>query len=312
MHPRHNTPSGGRSCTKRSVTGFTVVELIAAVAVISMLVVLILPALAKAQTKMRSNRCLSNLQDLGTAVNLYLQDSNDKLPYAALRYSTGKEEHHLAWDDLMGPYLGIDLTVEQRNRDGASDGGSFKLLTCPQDTLPLRFNDNMPREEYRRSYAMPEHNLGLNTVAGREATAADWPPCPVNRTGIGIRLDGRPGYASGRWNHDDEPGSMKAPKWQAAFQAAMIMDAPNTLFLTEQFDGANHVGAWSGATISDISAHIGDKAVQAPQDRFNYLMVDGHVESLVPQDSYNRKRPGATTATPATAPAGIWTVWQDD
>jgi len=311
MHPRHNTPSGGRSRIKRSSAGFTLIELIAAVAVISLLVVLVLPALAKAQTKMRSNRCVSNLQDMGTAMSLYLQDGHDKLPYAALRYSTGQEEHHLAWDDLVGPYLGIDQTLEQRNRDGASAGGSFKLLSCPEDTLPVASTDGLPRNEYRRSYAMPEHNLGLNTVAGREATAADWPPCPVNRTGIGLRLDGRPGYATGRWNHDDEPGGMKAPKWQAAFYTPMIMDAPNTLFMTEQFDGINHVGAWAGATISDISAHIGDKAVQAPQERFNYLMVDGHVESLVPQDSYKRKRPGSG-ATSATTPAGIWTVWQDD
>jgi len=283
--------------------------MIAAVAVISLLVVIMLPALAKAQTKMRSNRCLNNLQDAGTAMSLYLQDSNDKVPYAALRYSMGKEERHLAWDDLMGPYLGIDITLEQRNRDGVSTGGSFKLLTCPEDTLPLKFDRDMPREEYRRSYAMPEHNMGLNVVAGHEATAADWPPCPVNRTGIGMRLDGRPGFTTARWNNDDEPGSMKAPKWQAAFHSTMIMDAGNTLFLTEQFDGRNHVGAWAGATISDISAHIGDKAMQAAQERFNYLMVDGHVESLVPKDSYLRKHSSKTTSA---QPAGIWTVWQYD
>jgi len=309
MHPRRAHSSGGRSRTKRSVTGFTLIELLAAVAVISLLVVIMLPALAKAQTKMRSNRCLSNLQDVGTAMSLYLQDCNDKVPYAALRYATGNEERHLAWDDLMGPYLGIDLTPEERNRDGATKGGSFKLLSCPEDSLPLSFANNMPRDEYRRSYAMPEHNMGVMTLAGQEPTAADWPPCPVNRTGLGLRLDGRPNSLSARWNRDDEPGSMQAPKWQAAFYTPMIMDAPNTLFMTEHFDGANHVGAWEGAALSDISTHIVDKAKQAPQERFNYLMIDGHVESLVPQDSYIRKH---SSKSAPTRPAGIWTVWQYD
>lgn len=278
------------------------------VAVISLLIFLILPALAKAQTKMRSNRCLSNLQDIGTAMSLYLLDCNDKYPYAALRYCTGADEHHLAWDDLMGPYMGIDLATDQRDRDGVSSGGSFKMLTCPEDVLPVKITGDLPRKEFRRSYSMPEHNMGVNTVAGREATAADWPPCPVNRTGMGLKLDGRPGFVSTKWNQDDEPGSKQAPRWQAAFQTSMIMDQANTLFMTEQFDGFNHVGAWNGATIGDISAHFAVDPAQPTQARINYLMVDGHVESMEPKNSYVRKHQGAS----GSAPAGIWTVWQDD
>ncbi|MGV3755178.1 MAG: type II secretion system protein [Verrucomicrobiota bacterium] len=311
MHPRNAHPSGSRRSIQRSVAGFTLIELVAAVAVISLLMVLILPALAKAQTKMRSNRCVSNLQDIGTALNMYLQDSNDKLPYAALRYTIKNTEHHLAWDDLMGPYLGIDMTVEQRSQDGASGTGSFKLLLCPQDILPVKSTDDLHRKESRRSYALPEHNLGLLKLADRPATAADWPPCPVNQTGIGIRLDGRPSALSPRWNSDDEPGGPKAPRWQPAYVNTMIMDTPNTLFMTERFDSINRVGSWNGAAISDISTHIGEVGTQPVQAQFNYLMTDGHVENLAPQDSYASRRRTLNPSTKA-APAGIWTVWQDD
>ncbi len=311
MHPRNTHPSGRRRSTERQNTGFTLIELIAAVTVISLLVVLILPALAKAQTRLRSNRCVSNLQDIGTALNMYLQDSNDKIPYAALRYTSGNTEHHLAWDDLMGPYLGIDMTAEQRDQDGASGRRSFKLLLCPQDILPVKSIDDLQRKESRRSYALPEHNLGLLKLADRAATAADWPPCPVNLTGIGIRLDGRPSALSPRWNMDDEPGGPQAPKWQLAYLSTMIMDAANTLFMTERFDSINRVGSWNGATISDISAHIGEAGAQPAQAQFNYLMMDGHVENLAPQDSYSNGRQTGNTSLKA-APAGIWTVWQDD
>lgn len=306
MHPRNALASGSRRRIQRYGAGFTLIELFAAVAVISLLLFLILPALAKAQTKIRSNRCVSNLQDVGTAMGLYLQDSNDKLPYAALRYTTGLEEHHLAWDDLMGPYLGIDMSNKQRDQDGASGKGSFKLLLCPQDTLPVATRDGAGKE-YRRSYAMPEHNLGLNTLSGRAATAADWPPCPVNQTGIGVSLDGRPGFVSKRWNSDDEPGSKLPPRWQAAFQTPMILDPDHTLFTTERFDGENRVGSWSGATISDATRHVGKGFTGEPQDRFNYLMVDGHVESLAPAPTAS-----AAVQPVASAPVGIWTVWQDD
>jgi len=307
MHPRNTHPSGGRRSTERQTAGFTLIELFVAVAVISLLMVLILPALAKAQTKMRSNRCLSNLQDIGTAASLYLQDSNDKFPYAALRFNLGLEEHHLSWDDLMGPYLGTDITASQRNHDGVYNSGSFKLLTCPQDTIPVKLTDGMPRKEFRRSYAMPEHNLGYLTVAGRAATAADWPPCPVNQTGLGLRLEGRPGYDSLRWNPDDEPGQKQAPRWQAAFQTSMIMSGAKTIFMTEHFNGANRVGAWNGATIASIAEHTAPDSLTAGPEQINYLMADGHVESLVPADSY-----ASTNRSASAPPSGFWTVLQYD
>ncbi|HEY1171601.1 MAG TPA: prepilin-type N-terminal cleavage/methylation domain-containing protein [Verrucomicrobiae bacterium] len=300
MHPRTTHPAGSRANPSRSVSGFTLLELCVALAALAILLVLVMPALAKAQSKMRSNRCLSNLQDVGTAVSLYIQDSNDKLPYAALRYSDGQEEHHLAWDDLMGPYLGVEMTPLQRDQDGASGAGSFKMLSCPQDAIPVLMEKGVDRKESRRSYAMPEHNLGLNMIAGRMATAADWPPSPVNQTGIGIRLDGRPGQVSPRWNQDDEPGTKAAPKWQTSFYVPMITTPSSTLFLTELFDGANKVGSWNGATISDASSHL-PKGAAAPS-QINYLMVDGHVESRLP----------AASVTASSVPAGAWTVWQDD
>jgi len=276
-------------------------------AVLALVGTLVLPAMAKAQTKMRSNRCVSNLQDIGTALNLYLQDSHDKLPYASLRFNTGKKEHNLSWDDLMGPYLGVDLTLDQRSLDGASADGSYKLLECPMDKVPMKYSSDMPHTEFRRSYSMPEHNMGQNAVAGRKATAADWPPCPVNQTGLGLALDGRTMQPGSRWNPDDEPGSSKVPRWQAAFQMPMILDQSQTIFMTERFSGLNHVGGCTDAAIADISQHISPESKMALPERINYLMVDGHVESLIPTASNSRtNRPGVT------APTGMWTVLAED
>jgi prepilin-type N-terminal cleavage/methylation domain-containing protein/prepilin-type processing-associated H-X9-DG protein len=291
----------------RSQTGFTLIELMVTLAVLALVGTLVLPAMAKAQSKMRTNRCVSNLQDIGTALNLYLQDSHDKLPYASLRFNTGKKEHNLSWDDLMGPYLGVDLSLDQRSQDGASVGGSYKLLECPMDKVPLKFSSDMPRTEFRRSYSMPEHNMGQNEIAGRKATAADWPPCPVNQTGLGLALDGRPAQAGSRWNPDDEPGASKVPRWQAAFQMPMIMDQAKTIFMTERFSGLNHVGGCTDAAIADITQHLNPEPSMALPERINYLMVDGHVESLAPTASISStNRPGVTT------PTGMWTVLAED
>jgi prepilin-type N-terminal cleavage/methylation domain-containing protein/prepilin-type processing-associated H-X9-DG protein len=308
MPPRTVHPFGSRGdSTPRRQAGFTLIELMVTLAVLALIGTLVLPAVAKAQSKMRTNKCVSNLQDIGTAMNLYLQDSHDKLPYASIRFNTGKKEHHLSWDDLMGPYLGVDLTLDQRSQDGASAGGSFKSLECPMDKAGIKYASDMPRTEYRRSYSMPENNMGQKAISGRKATAADWPPCPVNQTGMGLAHDGRTLQPNCRWNPDDEPGSSKVPRWQAAYQMPMILDQAQTIFMTERFSGLNHVGGVAEATVADISQHLGTDTGMTLPERVNYLMVDGHVESLAPMATYS------VTNRSVTAPAsGMWTVLAED
>lgn len=298
---------GSRCSAGRQGRGFTLIELLVVVAIVAVAAVLVVPALAKAQGKIRSSRCLRNLQDIGTALNLYSLDSNDKLPYAALRYNSPTKENHLSWDDLLAPYLGLDLDPVQRSQDGTREGGSLNLLECPLDKLSAVTDEGMPTSTHRRSYSMPEHNMGSLTISGREATAADWPPCPVNQTGIGLRLDGRQNHVSEKWNPDDEPGAKAPPRYQAAFQTAMFMEPTNVIFMTERFDGVNRAGAWRGATIADISKHIAKGAETELPPRVNYLMLDGHVENLIPLNTYS-----ATNRTLTAPPSGMWTILADD
>ena len=85
------------------------------------------------------------------------------------------------------------------------------------------------------------------------------------------------------------------------------MNSARTIFMTEHFDGANRVGSWSGATISSISDHNGVGATATMPERVNYLMADGHVESLAPADTYT-----STNRQVSAPPSGFWTVWQYD
>lgn len=305
--PKHHRLFGSSDAqASRSQKGFTLVELLVVLAVLAVIGTLLLPAAAKAQSKMRVNRCMSNLQDIGTAMGLYMQDSQDKLPFASLRYNTGKKEHHYSWDDLMGAYLGVDLTMDQRSLDGATSGSSLKSLVCPLDAAPIKYASELPRTEHRRSYSMPEHNMGLNTIAGRKATAADWPPCPVNQTGIGLAYDGRINFANERWNPDDEPGAAKIPRWQSAFTLPMILEQSHTIFMTERFSGLNHVGSVAESVLSGINQHATAEAGNLPEN-LNYLMVDGHVENLAPTSTYSR-----TNASLTAPPSGMWTILAGD
>lgn len=105
----------------RHYRAFTLIELLTVIAIIGVLAGLLLPTLGRARAKARQSACVSNLHQLGLAVNLYADDYRHHLPVAALQPSTDTSGLP-AIATLLRPYLGAKHT-------GA--------LRCPADTEPL-------------------------------------------------------------------------------------------------------------------------------------------------------------------------------
>src|SRR5713226_4903050 len=106
----------------RRRNGFTLIELLVVIAVIAILAAILFPVFAQARQKARITSCLSNLKQLGTAVMMYVQDYDERLPPHYDRYdpkqvtkgsSVIANKLKAAW----GPYIKND--------------GIFK---CPADT----------------------------------------------------------------------------------------------------------------------------------------------------------------------------------
>lgn len=70
-----------RSCrTRRRLQAFTLIELLIVVAIIMLLVALLLPVLSSVRERARITQCIDNLHQIGSAIQLYLNDYNQAFP----------------------------------------------------------------------------------------------------------------------------------------------------------------------------------------------------------------------------------------
>jgi prepilin-type N-terminal cleavage/methylation domain-containing protein/prepilin-type processing-associated H-X9-DG protein len=60
--------------------GFTLIELLVVIAIVAILAAILFPVFARAREKARQTQCLSNTRQMGLAVQMYLQDFDERFP----------------------------------------------------------------------------------------------------------------------------------------------------------------------------------------------------------------------------------------
>jgi prepilin-type processing-associated H-X9-DG protein len=109
------------------------------------------------------------------------------------------------------------------------------------------------------------------------------------------------------------PGSRAVKPEPPAFRVGMIRAPSRTLLLTEEANSKNLLGGYVGAAIRSAHEQLDTGAISMEnyhQGRFNYLMVDGHVEDLFPAQSEGKE--DVANIKVDRHVGNIWTVRPND
>jgi len=245
---------------KSSRSGFTLIELLVVIAIIAILAAILFPVFAQAREKARTTTCVSNLKQLGLALQMYAGDYDGTYPQTTYEVSPLK----IHWSFVVQPYV-----------------KNVGVFVCPSDTTPVTpqtpctgslvpgvtCDAQAPAFSYVNNYNLiPAHDW----LPVSESNF----PSPANLIALTDRRNKlNSGAVIGQW------------KGFGGFWATSTAHGTSS--------GGSQIcpgDAYRQTTLADITAHLNDASDKKPEmirikyDRHqlgsNYAFADGHAKWL--------------------------------
>lgn len=179
--------------TTRFKRAFTLIELLVVIAILAILAGLLLPVLASAKEKARKGACISNLRQMGLAIQGYASDFNGNIPYGPkappftnpsdFYPSTGAPTSLVSMQ--TGDMVGLGLLM----RDYISS--ELKIVFCPSSDQPFDTDAELAKAGIYQAQSSYYYRHGGNTLL-HDTFAMTNSPAHLKLDSLGDNRNGYP------------------------------------------------------------------------------------------------------------------------
>jgi prepilin-type N-terminal cleavage/methylation domain-containing protein/prepilin-type processing-associated H-X9-DG protein len=237
---------------------FTLIELLVVIAIIGILAGLLLPVLARAKRKAAQATCINNLKQLGTGMQIYVDDNGSTFPGIASRIYQYHAEDWIYWRTDTNYYPPFEKSPILT----AVPGIQKPSMRCPLD----RSDDDRflmtPNADGNGIYPFSYSLNGYGMSSGPDATDVGMSSVifvDSNGTNKFLFKEGAVRNPAATIMLAEEPGSLK----ECEDQAAVIYD-----------------GRWIP---SSFNGSVGDPLTIRHGGKADVTFADGHVLAVTPE-----------------------------